>query len=248
MTRLKNGNNIEADGIRDTFLNPNGNGSTSSLALNSTKIWERQPYRNGSAHSSSKATTSTNKFSDFGGCLKFAAGVTSFQTGSTKGAATNTVVGWGTAGGVQAATNGGSSTQIGTLYDGTTSYTTSPKPFDQLDGSFDGNKWVSFMGHISFGGLFPSPASKAIIVFEGSGAQTGDTDWTTVYRADDLESTNGNSVYDQFLSSVNVQTVTRSGASRVVTQFSRVVYEYDNAFFGLSNAGGQDFRSYVRFE
>ena len=244
MTRLKNTNNIQADGIRDTFLNTSGNGSSSSTALGDTKIWERQPQRNGSANIST-TNTSTNKYSDFGGCMKYKATSQSFTIGSTKSAITNTLVGWGTVGGCQAASAGNlSSTQLGNLYDGTTAYTTSPKPFDQL-GSFDGNKWCSFIGHLSTGGFTPIQATK--ICFEGGGAQTTDTDWTYFYFAYDLENTGGQSVYDSFLSYAGGVRLARSDAN-VTTESSRVVYTWADQLISLQQAGGADFMNYVKFE
>ena len=113
MTRLKNNNNIQADGIRDTFLNPNGNGSTSATALGDTKIWERQPQRNGAANNGTSNST-TNKYSDFGGSMKFKAEVQTFTIGTTKSAIFHSLVGWGTVGGCQAASSGNlSTTQLG---------------------------------------------------------------------------------------------------------------------------------------
>lgn len=244
MTRLKNNNNISADGIRDTFLNTSGNGSTSSTALGDTKIWERQPQRNGSANTGT-SNTSTNKYSDFGGCMKFIAESQSFTVGSTKGAISNNLVGWGTVGGCQAASTGIlTNTQLGDLYDGTTHYTTSAKPFDQL-GSFDGNKWVSFMGHVSSGGFTPITSAK--VCFEGSGAQTTDTDWTYLYFEHDLESTGSNSFYDTYLSSAAGQRLARSDAS-VTTESSRIVYTWTNQLFPLLQVSGADFVNYVKFE
>ena len=244
MTRLKNNNNIQADGIRDNFLNTSGNGSSSSTALGDTKIWERQPQRNGAANNGT-TNNSTNKYSDFGGCMKFRATSQAFTIGSTKGAINSNLVGWGTAGGCQAASAGNlSSTQLGNLYDGTTAYTTSPKPFDQL-GSFDGNKWVSFIGHLSSGGFSPILAAK--ICFEGSGAQTTDTDWTYFYFEHDLESTGGNSIYDQFLSSAGATRLARSDAS-VTTQSSRVVYTWTDQTIAVLQFGGVDFMNYCKFE
>lgn len=244
MTRLKNTNNISADGIRDTFLNTSGNGSTSSTALGDTKIWERQPQRNGSANTGT-SNTSTNKYSDFGGSMKFIGASASFQIGSSKGAISNNLVGWGTVGGCQGASAGGlSNTQLGYLYDGTTTYTTSAKPFDQL-GSFDGNKWVSFIGHLTTGGFEPITAAK--VCFEGAGAQTTDTDWDYIYFEADLETTNGQSFYDSYLSSANGQRLARADAS-VTTESSRIVYTWSNQILTLVPTGGADFVNYVKFE
>ena len=242
MTRLKVNNNISADGIRDTFLNPNGNGSTSSTALGDTKIWERQPKRNGAANSGTNNNT-TNKYSDFGGSMKFIAEAQGFNLGSTKGAIFNNLVGWGTVGGCQAASAGNlTNTQLGDLYDGTTHYTTSAKPFDQL-GSFDGNKWVSFIGHLAGGGFNPITSTK--VVFEGTGAQTTDTDWTYLYFHRDLETFS--SFNASLASSATGFRLARADAS-VQTNSNRIVYIWANTLSALISSSSDDFRNYVTFE
>ena len=242
MTRLKNNNNIQADGIRDTFLNPNGNGSTSATALGDTKIWERQPQRNGAANNGTSNST-TNKYSDFGGSMKFKAEVQTFTIGTTKSAIFHSLVGWGTVGGCQAASSGNlSTTQLGDLYDGTTHYTTSAKPFDQL-GSFDGNKWVSFIGHLAGGGFDPITSTK--VVFEGAGAQTTDTDWTYMYFHTDLETFS--SFNSGLASSATAFRLARSDAS-VQTVSNRIVYIWAGQLSALISSSTDDFRNYVTFE
>lgn len=251
MTRLKNNSNIEADGIRDVYLNYAGNGSSSTMAINSTKIWERQPYRNGQQMTSANhANGSTiNKWSDFGGTFFIKAGLGQWQTTSTKSTTTHTLIGWGTAGGVQAASNGNLSTAQGALYDGTTAYTTSAKPFDHLDSGFDGNKWISFWGHLSvFSGF--TTTYTGMIVFEGSGAGTGDTDWTSCFHETDLEDTSGNTAQlnmDNFGSTKSTGKIDRTGAAQVVSRYSRVVYEYSGTILAFNNATDNDFNKYVKF-
>ena len=251
MTRLKNNNNIEADGIRDVYLNYAGNGSSSATAINSTKIWERQPYRNGQLMTSANhANGSTiNKWSDFGGTFFIKAGVGTWQTTSTKSTTNHTLIGWGTAGGVQAASNGNLTSAQGTLYDGTTAYTTSAKPFDHLDSSFDGNKWLSFFGHLTVSSGF-STTYTGMICFEGSGASTGDTDWTSCFHEHDLEDTSGNtasSSMDFYGSSKTTAQLNRTGAAQVVSRYSRVVYEYSGTIIAFGNSTDSDYNKYVKF-
>ena len=147
MTRLRRGESLQADGIRDMMESHDGNGSSSSMAMNSTKIWERQPYRGGSVHSTSKGTTSTHSFNDHYGVIKIKTSQSNYQTGSSKGAVNSIFAGWGTSGGSQAATSGNSTTQVGVAYDGTDSITTSAIPFSYLAPNADSNKWISFIGY-----------------------------------------------------------------------------------------------------
>ena len=252
MSTLKSNTNISADGIRDNLLNHDGNGSTATTALGASNIWQRQPRRNGAANNGT-STSTTNKFSDFGGTFKTIANTSSFTTGTTKGAVTQTVSGWGTTGGVQAATNGAapSNTSIGVLYDGTNFYNGStPKPFDALSSSFDGNKWVSFIGHVSSGGLFPVTTGR--IVMEGNGAQTTDTDWTYLYWHSDITSNGGNSIYDQFDNTASSVRIARTDALSVQTISNRVVYSFEDQFFAFMRigltGGTVDFTNYYTFE
>ena len=124
MTTLKHQNNIQADGIRDTFLNTSGNGSTSSTSLGDTKIWERQPIRNNQTNNSAASYTNTspNQYQDFGGSFKFISQQTSYSVTSTKTTTTFTFTGWFTGGGLQAASDGNLATARGTLYDGTSTF------------------------------------------------------------------------------------------------------------------------------
>jgi len=246
MTRLRRGESLQADGIRDMMESHAANGSSSSTAMNSTKIWERQPYRGGSVHSASKATTSTHSFNDHYGVIKVKALTTSFTTGSTKGVITNTMVGWGTSGGVQGASSGGTTTAIGTVYDGTSTIGNSAIPFSYLAPNADGNKWVSYLGYISTSGLAGTFTAK--IAFEGGGAQTGDTDWTKVHFAQDIENAY-NTAYNSVLSSVSVTTMLRTDAT-VTSESSRIVYSWAGVIPLLPYRTDQtaDFISWVKFE
>ncbi len=249
MTTLKRGQSLQADGIRDMMLNHDGNGSTSSMAMNSTKIWERQPYRGGSVHSSSKGTTSTHSFNDHYGVVKTKSGTGSFSTGSTKGALTTNFAGWGTSGGTQGATNGGSSSQVGELLDGTSTHTTSAIPFSDLAPNADANKWLSYAGYIISGGFPQIFAAK--VCFEGSGAQTTDTDWTKVHFAGDIETDHsGNNTYmPTYGSSVLISTLNRTDAV-VSTASSRIVYTWANAIpiLPYQNSVTADFVYWIKFE
>lgn len=113
---------------------------------------------------------------------------TSSQTYSTlKGSSTTTRYwrGWGTAGGWQAASGNVFATTAGTLKNGDSSYTSSAFPLSssnsQPSGSnWDGNKWLSaaISSTYTAGG---TSTNNFYLVFEGSGASTTDTDWTSAY-------------------------------------------------------------------
>ena len=251
MTRLRRGESLQADGIRDMMESHDGNGSSSSMAMNSTKIWERQPYRGGSVHTTSKGTTSTHSFNDHYGVIKIKATTQSYQTGTTKGAVNSTFSGWGTTGGVQAATSGNSTTQTGVAYDGTDTITNTAIPFSYLAPNADANKWISFIGYEFAGGIFGTFSSQ--IVFEGGGAQTTDTDWTKVHAGADIENdytTTSPSTYSAYMSNVNVFTLNRSDAV-VTTNSSRIVYTWTgvNAALIFNNSSASaDFINWIKFE
>ena len=99
---------------------------------------------------------------------------------------TNTVYinGWGTVGGMQGMTNNNSTTQIGSLADGDTSYTTSALALSSSNAKpngsdFDSNKWLSGATFQKLDDIVDTYTFK--IAFEGSGAYPGDTDWSNVY-------------------------------------------------------------------
>lgn len=245
MTTLKHQNNIQADGIRDTFLNTSGNGSTASTSLGDTKIWERQPIRNGSTNTGASSTnTSPNQFQDFGGSFKFISQQSSYSVTSTKTTTTFTFTGWFTGGGLQAASDGNLLAARGTLYDGSSTFFNSAKAVDTLNGSLNGNKWISGIGQRHNNALLADPVYTGYIVFEGSGASTSDTDWTSLTIEYDIENDGGNSFYSTYLSSAGAITLNRTDASRVASRYSRVVYEFDDQILALVPQGNVDFVQY----
>lgn len=247
MTRLRRGESLQADGIRDMMESHDANGSTSSMAMNSTKIWERQVFRGGSLHTTSKGTTSTHSFNDHYGVIKVRGLSTTYQTGTTKAAITTTLGGWGTSGGVQAASSGSTTTQVGRVYDGTDIITTAAIPFSYLAPNADANKWLSYIGYSLSTGL--AGVFQMILVFEGSGAQTTDTDWTKVHFAHDIENDySGNNTYSGFQSNVNIMTLNRTDAV-VSTNSSRVVHQWVNGTGMMLNSQfTADFINWIKFE
>lgn len=190
MTKLAE-NNISWDDIGDIFddleadLTRNG-----AWSLQNSDIRRRSPYLNGEGKTDFdgngvNTSTAAVQANDFKRVLKMTeSGQQSFTSGFGKSAVTTSFHGWGTVGGVEAASNGnilGSSQ--GSISDGTNTYgNTTPIPFDNLDNGYDGNKWLSFIGCSNTNFAF-----SGILVFEGSGSSTTDTDWTEVYQcfADD---------------------------------------------------------------
>ena len=247
MTRLRRGESLHADGIRDMMESHNSNGSSSSMAMNSTKIWERQPYRGGGAHATTKATTSTHSFNDHYGVIKFAFGSQSSSFSSTKSSVTETYVGWGTSGGVQGASGGDLVGNQGTAYDGTSTITNTAIPFSYLAPNADANKWLEFCGYFistAFGATF-----SAKLVFSGSGAQTTDTDWSKIHVAIDAENSY-NSVYDPYLSAVQITTIERTAASSVLSSSNRIIYSFNSSVIGLEYKTNTtaDFVTWIKFE
>ena len=146
----------------------------------------------------SQTTTSTNtdqsSMRDFANtvCITTAAARTTTVSYSTfKGSSnvTRSWYGWGTAGGWQAATDGDISTASGSLKDGTNTYTTQPWPLSSSNSqpsgnNWDGNKWLAAAVTSSYtAGLNPTVFST-MLVFEGSGANTTDTDWSNFFWSD----------------------------------------------------------------
>ena len=211
MSKLSN-TNITWDGIGDVFENHGTSGTRSGAYIvggGNGELQDRSPRSGGSA----KSSVSANTFSadDFKGAFRVVPGHQTYQTGSSKGQVNNAIFGWGTAGGVQAATSGSVTTAQGTLFDGTDAYTTSAKPLSELGSQFNSNKWLSFIGYHAVGFTF-----TGIMVFEGAGAGTGDTDWTSITYAIDGTSggADGGSVGTQ---------LTRSGNFTMSSGYSRVI-------------------------
>lgn len=248
MTRLRRGESLQADGIRDMMENHSSNGSSSSMAMNSTKIWERQPVRNGAVHTTSNGTTTTHKFSDHYGVIKFRMGLTQNTVSNTKGSTTTTYVGWGTSGGQQAVSSGTLVSNIGTAYDGTSTITNSAIPFSYLAPNADGNKWLEFAGYKSVSTL--GLTFTAHLAFSGSGAQTTDTDWSKIHVALDVDNDyTSNNAYSGFMSNVSVSTLNRTDAV-VTTNSSRVVYSWASQTLGIqyNTTNIADFVTWIAFE
>ena len=248
MTRLRRGESLQADGIRDMMENHSSNGSSSSMAMNSTKIWERQPVRNGAAHTTSNGTTTTHKFSDHYGVIKFRMGNVSNTVSNTKGSTTTQYIAWATSGGAQAASGGNVVSNIGTAYDGTSTITNSAIPFSYLAPNADGNKWLEYCGYQSVSNFGISFTAK--LAFSGGGAQTTDTDWSKIHVALDAENDyTSNNAYSAFMSAVSVSTLNRTDAV-VTTSSSRVVYQWVNNSLGLqyNTSNSADFVVWIAFE
>ena len=248
MTRLAQ-NNIQADGIGDVFEDLDGQGRNSAVGIGTVDTYQdRSPLLNGSTRSG-RQPQGAIQYNDFRSSFATQGGLTTYTTGVGKSAVSHSVVGWGTSGGISAATNGGSSTQIGNLYDGTTNYTTSPKPFDQLNSGFDGNKWISAIVIDSSIEFFTN-LTILKICFEGGGAQTTDTDWTTLNFKKDGQ-TNASGVLD-YTSQGAGGSIARSNAS-VATVSNRVVYTVGINLLGPADryfaSGGQTFgfKTWIQF-
>ena len=178
MTRLST-TNIQADGIGDVFEDLSGSGRNSAVDIGTVDTYQdRSPLLNGSTRTG-RQPQGAIQYNDFRSSFAVEGGFGTYTTGIGKDSVSHTVTGWGTAGGIAAATSNNLSSQMGTLLDGTTSYTTSAKPFDQLNSSFDSNKWISAIVTDASIEFFTNIVILKI-VFEGGGANTGDTDWTTL--------------------------------------------------------------------
>ena len=184
-------NNIQFEGIGDIAEDVGGTTArSSSVGLGTTDTYgDRSPQANQTTNVSRANSGTTRQAKDWSGCMQIiSTSSQSYTIGSGKSSVTHTMRGWGTAGGLQGATNNGySASSIGTLWDGTTTRTNTAKPLSQLGSSFDGNKWLScVMTDTSLDGSF-NVNIRVYIVFEGSGAQTNDTDWTTLFLSQDGE-------------------------------------------------------------
>ena len=251
MTRLAT-TNIQADGIGDVFEDLTGQGRNSSVPIGTVDTYQdRSPLLNGSTRTG-RQPQGAIQYNDFRSSFGLEGGLTSYTTGVGKSAVTHSVVGWGTSAGVSAATNGGSSTQIGNLYDGTTNYTTSPKPFDQLNSSFDGNKWISaIVSDTSF--EFFTNIILLKIVFEGGGAQTTDTDWTTLNFKKDGQEANGPAGFNYTSDGAGGSFGRTQTGMTVSTVQNRVVYSIAVSLltpvdrYFVSNSQTLGFKSWIQF-
>jgi len=143
----------------------------------------------------SQTTTSTNtdqaSMRDFANtvCITTAdARTTTESYTSFKGSAsaTRSWYGWGTAGGWQAATGGDITTASGSLKDGDNTYTTQPWPLtsstSQPSGNnWDGNKYLSAVVTSTWTPGAGTANTATMLVFEGAGANTTDTDWANFF-------------------------------------------------------------------
>lgn len=262
MSDLISNNNVSMDGMRDLY-NPNpdstSNGGTGSVSLNRNLHRNRFPRQNGGARNSTminqggavppnyQPNTANDgddayQFADTRGSIRAYKGnagsdrysntVTSF-----KGSTTTVWNGWGTGGAYQAVTNNLNSTARGNIMTGSSTITTSAIPFTDFNSSFDSNKWLC--GIITKKeGLF---TYTSYLVFEGSGASTSDTDWTSFWNTF-ADRNNGSGVQaanpptstpngSGFPYGIGSTETTRASASSVYVSYSRVVYEFSGKLF-----------------
>lgn len=226
MSTLSN-SNVSADGIRDLMEDLSSNGGGDSVPINGDYISDRFALINGSANTSnSTSDTATKQFNDASRSIGYNAGTATWTTGSGKSSVSHSFVGWGTSGGVQGATNNGSTSQVGTLYDGSSSYTSSAIPVTNIDSGFESNKWLSAAGYT--GSL--STGFFAVLAFEGSSAGTGDSDWSNVYFKVDGTGTLSGVDYNPGVAGISYA---RSGAT-ITTQYSRIVYKWSIGIVDLT--------------
>ena len=219
--------NVDADSIGDVAenLNSTSNRSGSVNIATQDTYADRSPRANGATTTRlQQPAGSARQYADFKSTFKVIGGNTTFTTGAGKSATLHSITGWATAGGMQGATNSASSTQIGQLYDGLSTFTTSAKSLAQL-GSFDSNKFLSAIVVDAFQVGF-STQNDVYICFEGGGAQTGDTDWTRLdFKLDGL---NPLGEFIDYRSQGAGGTLNRTDAFSVSTVANRIVYKYVN--------------------
>ena len=251
MTKIAQ-NNIQADGIGDVFEDQqavDGRGSAVSITEQDTYA-DRSPVANGSTTGRTQQPAgSTRQYADFKSSFRIhqTNALRSYTTGSGKSAVSHSMTGWATVGGMQAATNNGTTSQSGILWDGDNSYTTSAKPFSHVNSGFNSNKWISGLLSDTFLSGFASQTDM-YIVFEGSGASTSDTDWTSLrFKRDGMVTVSALLDYQSLgISGV----LNRTDASSVYTSFNRVVYKYNNVSIASNftsryfNAGGTNNAGY----
>ena len=234
MTKISQ-NNIQADGIGDVFEDTravDGRGSAVSITTQDTYA-DRSPVANGSTSlRTQQPAGSTRQFNDFRSSVRIIQTNTnrSYTTGSGKSAVTHSMTGWATVGGMQGATGGNiNNGQSGELWDGDNNYTTAAKPFSHFNSGFDSNKWLSAVLIDSFLSGFASQ-TDIYICFEGSGAQTTDTDWTTIRFKFDGEASQPVDYTSLGISG----TLARTSATSVYVSSNRVVYKYEDASLGTA--------------
>ena len=255
MTKISQ-NNIQADGIGDVFedtRDTNGRGSSVNIVTQDTYA-DRSPVANGSTTlRTQQPAGSTRQYADFKSSVRIIMtnAIRSYTTGSGKSAVTHSMTGWATVGGMQAATANGTTLQSGELWVGDNNYTTSAKPFSYFNSGFDANKWLSAVLVDTFLSGFASQ-TDVYLCFEGSGAQTTDTDWTTMRFKFDGEA--GSPI--DYTSLGISGTFARTSASSVYTQSNRVVYKYENAslgtapvsrYFSIGGTSNAGYSSWIQF-
>ena len=235
MTKI-NQSNIQADGIGDVFEDQqavDGRGSSVNIATQDTYA-DRSPVANGSTTGRTQQPAgSTRQYADFKSSFRIhqTNALRNYTTGSGKSAVSHSMTGWATVGGMQAATNNGTTQQSGILWDGDNSYTTSAKPFSHVNSGFNSNKWISGLLSDTFLSGFASQ-TDLYLVFEGSGASTSDTDWSTMrYKLDGMVTVSALLDYTKLGLS---GTLNRTDANSVYTSFNRVVYKYTNVSIGTN--------------
>jgi len=120
----------------------------------------------------------------------------SYSTFKGSSSATKSWYGWGTAGGWQAASNGAITTASGSLKDGDNTYTTSPWPLSSSNSqpsgnNWDANKWLSAVITSTYTPGLSAAVTSTILVFEGTGANTTDTDWSNFFWSRGVSSGTG---------------------------------------------------------
>lgn len=231
-----NQSNIQAEGIGDVFEDTravDGRGSSVNIATQDTYA-DRSPVANGSTTTRvQQPAGSTRQYADFKSSVRIiqTGASKTYTVGSGKSQVTHTMTGWSTFGGMQAATANNTSGNSGELWDGSVNYTTSAKPFSHFNSGFNSNKWLSGVLVDTFLSGFTNQ-SDFYLVFEGSGASTSDTDWTSFRFKKDGETVV--SAVLNYTNSGGSGVFNRTGASSVYTQSNRVVYKYTNISLGSS--------------
>ena len=219
--------NVDADSIGDVAenLNSTSNRSGSVNIATQDTYADRSPRANGATTARlQQPAGSARQYADFKSTFKIIGGNTTYTVGAGKSSVLHSITGWATVGGMQGATNSNSSTQIGQLYDGQSTLTTSAKSLAQL-GSFDSNKFLSAIVVDAFQVGF-STQNDVYICFEGTGAQTGDTDWTRLdFKLDGL---NPLGEFIDYRNQGPGGTLNRTDATSVSTVANRIVYKYAN--------------------
>lgn len=249
MTTTYYGSGIQADGIRDLVLNHGGNGSTASVPMNSQKLYEREPVRNGSKAVTTNTTTTAHQWNDFRGMIKSKAsgGAAQWTSGSGKASITNSLSGWFTTGGCSCMSLGNASIQRGACYDGTSTFTNTSIAFSNIAPNGNSNKnWCGWatLSSSGFGVGF-----SLVMAFEGSGSSTSDTDWTSFIYSVDIENdySSGGFYTSAYMSSVLVFEAFRNLAG-VSEQGGRERYVWANQIGPLqNNTTTADFMYWIKF-